>query len=75
MRRLVAQHIKKDDFLRTVVLPQGKFSEFLKLDGADRRNMLERLFNLYEYGDELRKKLSNSMDIEKSKLNGIKHIT
>ncbi|SKB47049.1 exonuclease SbcC [Acetoanaerobium noterae] len=60
--------LKKDDFLRTVVLPQGKFSEFLKLDGADRRNMLERLFNLYEYGDELRKKLSNSMDIEKSKL-------
>ncbi|WP_313017374.1 SbcC/MukB-like Walker B domain-containing protein [Acetoanaerobium noterae] len=60
--------LKKDDFLRTVVLPQGKFSEFLKLDGKDRRNMLERLFNLYEYGDELRKKLSNSMDIEKSKL-------
>ncbi len=60
--------LKKDDFLRTVVLPQGKFSEFLKLDGVDRRNMLERLFNLYEYGDELRKKLANSTDLEKGKL-------
>ena len=35
-----------DDFTRTVVLPQGKFSEFLKLEGKDRREMLERLFNL-----------------------------
>ena len=35
-----------DDFTRTVVLPQGKFSEFLKLEGKQRREMLERLFNL-----------------------------
>ena len=46
-----------DDFTRTVVLPQGKFSEFLKLEGKQRREMLERLFNLQNYGDNLSIKL------------------
>ena len=41
------------DFSRTVVLPQGKFSEFLKLSGAKRNDMLERLFHLYPYGVDL----------------------
>lgn len=38
--------LTKEDFFRTVILPQGKFSEFLKLTGADRNEMLERLFHL-----------------------------
>jgi len=42
-----------DDFTRSVVLPQGKFSEFLKLKGKDRRNMLERIFALEKYGKNL----------------------
>ena len=46
-----------DDFTRTVVLPQGKFGEFLKLEGKSRREMLERLFNLEKYGDNLSAKL------------------
>ncbi|MDD2494708.1 MAG: AAA family ATPase, partial [Tissierellia bacterium] len=49
--------LKLEDFTRTVVLPQGKFSEFLKLEGKDRRNMHERLFNLQKYGDDLSFKL------------------
>ena len=63
--------LKREDFLRTVVLPQGKFSEFLKLTGANRNQMLERLFNLSEYGEGLRGKLKNSTEIEKSSLNRI----
>lgn len=39
-----------DDFTRAVVLPQGKFAEFLSLKGAERRQMLQRLFNLEQYG-------------------------
>lgn len=39
-----------DDFTRSVVLPQGKFSEFLKLTGKDKRDMLERMFALERYG-------------------------
>lgn len=46
-----------DDFTRSVVLPQGKFSDFLKLTGGERRNMLERLFGLEEYGQLLREKI------------------
>lgn len=45
--------LSKDDFFRTVVLPQGKFSEFLKLEGAERSKMLERLFHLEKYGELL----------------------
>lgn len=50
-----------EDFTRTVVLPQGKFSEFLKLEGKARRDMLERLFNLQRYGDELSNNMSKKV--------------
>ena len=59
--------LQLEDFTRTVVLPQGKFSEFLKLEGKDRRNMLERLFNLGKYGDELSFKLAHKIKNEKEK--------
>ena len=55
-----------EDFTRTVVLPQGKFSEFLKLEGKPRREMLERLFNLEQYGDNLSRKLSREINKEKT---------
>lgn len=54
-----------EDFTRTVVLPQGKFSEFLKLEGKSRREMLERLFNLQVYGDDLARKLGSKISKEK----------
>ncbi|OOM74346.1 nuclease SbcCD subunit C [Clostridium puniceum] len=55
-----------EDFTRTVVLPQGKFSEFLKLEGKDRRDMLERLFNLEKYGDNLSRKLNLKISKERT---------
>lgn len=58
-----------EDFTRTVVLPQGKFSEFLKLEGKPRREMLERLFNLGEYGDKLSTKLSKEITKERTENN------
>ncbi len=48
-----------DDFTRAVVLPQGKFAEFLTLKAADRRPMLERLFRLDQYGKKLKDKAQN----------------
>ncbi|WKB35078.1 SMC family ATPase [Terrilactibacillus sp. S3-3] len=48
-----------DDFTRAVVLPQGKFAEFLSLKGVERRKMLQRLFHLEKYGDELNEKLKH----------------
>jgi len=50
------------DFTRAVVLPQGKFSEFLSLKGKDRRAMLERLFRLERYGDELAARLRSRLN-------------
>jgi exonuclease SbcC len=49
--------LSAEDFTRSVVLPQGKFNEFLKLTGSDRRNMLERIFGLEKYGIKLVKKI------------------
>ncbi len=46
-----------DDFMRAVVLPQGRFMEFLHLKGSDRRAMLQRIFRLSAYGEGLRSQL------------------
>ena len=61
-----------DDFTRAVVLPQGKFAEFLSLKGADRRQMLQRLFQLEKYGDQLSRKIKEELQ-EKTKLLGEIH--
>ncbi|WNB90677.1 SMC family ATPase [Bacillus sp. NEB1478] len=60
-----------EDFTRAVVLPQGKFAEFLSLKGADRRQMLQRLFQLEKYGDVLNQKLKRRSDEQKNRLNEI----
>ena len=56
-----------EDFTRSVVLPQGNFSQFLKLTGTEKRDMLERIFNLEKYGDILSKKAnSHKYNLENS---------
>ncbi|MNW29465.1 Nuclease SbcCD subunit C [compost metagenome] len=60
--------LKMDDFTRAVVLPQGKFAEFLSLKGAERRQMLQRLFHLEKYGDLLAQKLSRRVKESDQKL-------
>ncbi|GMB08848.1 AAA family ATPase [Thermolongibacillus altinsuensis] len=64
--------LEMKDFTRAVVLPQGKFAEFLSLKGAERRQMLQRLFNLERYGDELNKKLKNKLAKVTAKLEAVK---
>jgi exonuclease SbcC len=58
-----------EDFTRAVVLPQGKFAEFLSLKGVDRRQMLQRLFHLEQYGDELSKKVKARLQEASQKVN------
>ncbi|KYH34201.1 nuclease SbcCD subunit C [Clostridium tepidiprofundi DSM 19306] len=58
-----------DDFTRSVVLPQGKFSEFLKLKGKERRNMLERIFALEKYGKRLGEKIRSARNGETANKN------
>ena len=65
--------LSDDDFTRTVVLPQGKFSEFVKLKGKDKREMLEKIFAMEKYGKALQDKIKKEMDFWKEKdekLNG-----
>lgn len=64
--------LEESDFLKSVVLPQGKFSEFLTLGGKDRRNMLERIFNLEEYGSLLTSKIIKKRNIISGELEVLK---
>ena len=57
--------LTSSDFTRSVVLPQGKFSEFLQLDDSKRREMLERIFNLEKYGKSLTEKIKKRRDAKK----------
>lgn len=62
-----------EDFMRTVVLPQGQFSEFLQLKNADRRTMLQRIFHLEQYGFALTGKIASArqkQDLHLSTLEG-----
>ncbi len=59
--------LSAEDFMRTVVLPQGKFSEFLRAGGEERRRMLERLFGLERYGKELDEKIAGALNNKKEK--------
>ncbi|ANB60260.1 AAA family ATPase [Anoxybacteroides amylolyticum] len=70
IRRLLGLEMK--DFTRAVVLPQGKFAEFLSLKGVERRQMLQRLFNLERYGDELNEKLKTKLAMAAAKLDTIR---
>lgn len=60
-----------DDFTRSVILPQGKFSEFLKLSGVERRAMLERLFNLESYGRSFLNKIRDRKNEHLREINAI----
>lgn len=53
--------LNHEDFTRAVVLPQNSFQEFLLLDNAKKREMLERIFYLEEYGQQLWEKLNRKM--------------
>ncbi|MCL2415573.1 MAG: SMC family ATPase [Defluviitaleaceae bacterium] len=61
------------DFTRSVVLPQGKFSEFMFLDGKRRIEMFERLFGLDKYGEKLNARVreySNNINLRIKELEG-----
>ncbi|WP_075590246.1 SbcC/MukB-like Walker B domain-containing protein [Labilibacter marinus] len=38
-----------DNFKRTIIIPQGKFQEFLQLKSTERTRMMKELFNLHKY--------------------------
>lgn len=64
--------LSADDFTRSVVLPQGSFSEFLQLSGSDRRNMLERIFGLEKYGERITRMIKSYKGKQDSELDDLK---
>ncbi len=42
-----------EDFTKAVILPQGKFNQFINLGSNEKREMLERIFGLEQYGQKL----------------------
>ena len=60
-----------DDFLRSAVLPQGSFSQFLHLSGSERSNMLERLFALEAYGKNLTAQLKRMQNAASGELQAL----
>ncbi|MDF2523006.1 MAG: putative exonuclease [Clostridiales bacterium] len=63
--------LQLEDFTRSVVLPQNKFQEFLLLDKAKKRDMMERIFYLEEYGRNLSEKVNRKLSSIKLKLSEI----
>lgn len=58
-----------NNFKRTIIIPQGKFQEFLQLGTKERTNMLKELFNLQKY--EL---LPQTATLEKESTNKLNNI-
>lgn len=73
MTRLVGEilGLTAEDFTRAVVLPQGRFAEFLRLAGAERRRMLQRLFSLEQYGDVLATRVKERIERAEHERDGV----
>ncbi|HYG40525.1 MAG TPA: AAA family ATPase [Cytophagales bacterium] len=68
------------NFRRTIIIPQGKFSEFLQLGDKDRTEMLKEIFHLerFEYYRQvvsLEKKNNEKINILKGKLEQLGEIS
>ncbi|MCD7729468.1 MAG: SMC family ATPase [Clostridia bacterium] len=50
--------INEEDFKKCIALPQGEFSRFVKSAPSERTELIERLFSLQKYGENLKFKLS-----------------
>lgn len=61
--------LESDDFTRSVILPQGKFSEFLKLPDKIRNDMMERMLRLSKYGTKLSDAVKHKKNKNENELN------
>jgi exonuclease SbcC len=59
--------LDRDNFLRAVVIPQGKFRDFIDLSGKDRTEMMKEIFSLERY--DLSEPLKTLVSENKAELN------
>ena len=69
-----------DNFRRTIIIPQGKFKEFLELKGKDRSDMMKEIFHLHKYDLSakvgiLQSATKSSLDQLKGQLSGYENIS
>ncbi|UKJ09056.1 AAA family ATPase [Solitalea lacus] len=60
-----------DNFRRTIIIPQGKFQEFLELSNTERTRMLKDIFALekFEFSDKIARLIAHN-NTEKASLEG-----
>lgn len=63
--------LEPSDFTRSVVLPQNQFQEFLLLEKSKKRDMMERIFYLEEYGRKLSDKVNKQLSFVRHKLSNL----
>ena len=59
-----------ENFRRTIIIPQGKFSEFLSLKGKERSDMMKEIFYLQRF--DLAYKVANAQSVTKTELDQLK---
>ncbi|WP_286156781.1 AAA family ATPase [Romboutsia ilealis] len=72
-----------NDFTKAILLPQGRFNEFIKSTDSSKRDTLERVFDLGKYGEilnykiikreEIKFKLKQDLETELRKYEGVTH--
>lgn len=72
--------MNKDNFHRTVVIPQGKFAEFLQLGALERTKMMQDLFGLEKFDladatKKLQTETNNKLLICNGQLANYEHVT
>ena len=72
--------LSAENFKRTIIIPQGKFKEFIELGGKDRTSMMKEIFNLHHYDlyNNVRSLYSaneHELNVLKGRLSGYEDVT
>jgi exonuclease SbcC len=59
-----------ENFRRTIIIPQGKFKEFLDLKGKDRSDMMKEIFHLQRF--DLASKVASAQSAARTQLDQVK---
>jgi len=72
--------LSSENFRRTIIIPQGKFQEFIQLKATERTHMMKEIFNLHRYDLQdkvaaLNSKNLTQLNILQGKLSGFEEIS